>query len=537
MTPADRLETLETEYLAARGARDRLDVARATGEADPEGALEPAARVASDAVHQRLSTFLPSDEHDLAADDLRAYRTIRSGIVAADEYVLPVAPSLQGGDCDDRAGWDAAFAGGAGALREHTEACFGVQGDGLPYGGRRLTRLQVLGRLAVEPDPDTRMALFLALQPLWRTMDGGSGGRSPYRTLVREDAEAWHAGASPIAVNAAALGVTPDDIETWALTALAAWRAAVVEPARARGEPATEPWDWWWKAGAARRILEPIPLESVVLVNRSWYASLGADPAALRVHMDLEQRSGRPIVPTAFTTFGERPARRPDGSWSPGRPTILMSLTDGGIHELEELVHETGHAVHLAGIRTRPAYADWPDSDAFIEAIAEIAALDILEPAWLRRWLPGLPEVPGGTAIRSRYAEVALDAAWALFEIRVHATPERDPNEIWAEITSTWLGIRAHPEMAWWAIRGQLIESPGYMANYAIAAVLATALRAAIRSEIGDWTEGNRDWYPWMRAHVYRFGLERPSRDVIHDLLGRSLNANALLGEIARAVR
>ena len=47
---------------------------------------------------------------------------------------------------------------------------------------------------------------------------------------------------------------------------------------------------------------------------------------------------------------------------------------------------------------------------------AEIAALDILEPAWLRRWLPGLPEVPGGTAIRSRYAEVALDAAWALFK-------------------------------------------------------------------------------------------------------------------------
>lgn len=35
-------------------------------------------------------------------------------------------------------------------------------------------------------------------------------------------------------------------------------------------------------------------------------------------------------------------------------------------------LHETGHAIHIAGIRTRPAFSDWPDADLFTEAIADL---------------------------------------------------------------------------------------------------------------------------------------------------------------------
>jgi Zn-dependent oligopeptidase len=212
-------------------------------------------------------------------------------------------------------------------------------------------------------------------------------------------------------------------------------------------------------------------------------------------------------------------------------------MTDfrGGYSELAELVHETGHALHIAGIRTRPAFADWPDSDALTEALADVLALDLTEPAWLRRWLPGAQVVPEATAIRCRYADVVLDAAWAVFELRMHAAPGRRPNDVWTEITGTWLGIAPHPEWSWWAIRGQLVESPGYMSNYAIGAVLATSIRAAMREALGDWVRGDRRWYPWLRDRVYRYGLERPSRDVLHDVLGRAPTADALLAEIGRS--
>ena len=47
------------------------------------------------------------------------------------------------------------------------------------------------------------------------------------------------------------------------------------------------------------------------------------------------------------------------------------------------------------------------------------------------------------------------------------------------------------------------------MANYAIGAVLAADLRAAIRAGRGDWADGDPGWFAWVAEHVYRFGLER----------------------------
>ena len=208
---------------------------------------------------------------------------------------------------------------------------------------------------------------------------------------------------------------------------------------------------------------------------------------------------------------------------------------DGGLGELTELVHETGHAIHIAALRTRPAFADWPASDALTEALAELVALDVAEPAWQARWLPGAPAVPVAESLRCRYAGVVLDAAWALFEIRLHADPARRPNDVWTEITATYLGIAPHPEWSWWAIRGQLVQEPGYMANYAIGAVLVADLRAAIRAVRGDWIDGDPGWYGWVRDHVYRFGLGRAPADVLRGVLGRPPAVDALRAEVARA--
>jgi hypothetical protein len=219
------------------------------------------------------------------------------------------------------------------------------------------------------------------------------------------------------------------------------------------------------------------------------------------------------------------------GGWSTGAPWVFASYTAGGLGELTELIHELGHAIHIAAIRTRPAYTDWPDSDALTEAIAEIPALDTAEPAWQRRWLGDA--VSERVAIRGRYADVALDAAWALFEIRLLADPVRRPNDVWTEITGTWLSLAPHPEWSWWAIRGQLVHEPGYMANYAVGAVLASDLRAALRRD-GEWLDGDPAWYARVSQRLYRFGLERSSGEVVRDVLGRRPHPAALVAEIRR---
>jgi hypothetical protein len=528
------LAAVELQYLDARDAWDRVDVARATGGGANLPALETEARAISRGLHGAIEAEA-SSEDDLAADDRRALEAMRRGVAAMDTFALPVAP---GAICDEEHPWAAAIEQGGEALRRRVEGCFAIRQASLETDAGPMDRLRILARLAREPHPAARRRLFMALEPLWQLIDGDGGDGSPYRALVREDAKRWAAGHSPVAANALALGVSAATVETWAVTLLAAWRAAVVEPARAAGEHPIEPWDWWWRAGAAQRALDGgLTLDTTMRINRDVHAGLGVDLDELGVRFDVSVREGRPPIPVAFTTFGARPRRLADGGWTPGRPTVVASLAHGGLSELAELIHETGHAIHIAGIRTRPAFTDWPDSDAFTEALADLVSLDVAEPRWQRRWIPDGPAIPEILSLRCRYAEVALDAAWALFEIRQHAEPDRLPNDTWTEITSTWLGIARHPEWSWWAIRGQLVQDPGSMSNYAIGAVLAAALRTAIRGAHGDWIDGDPTWYPWVRAHIYRHGLERSSRRVLEDVLGGPPTADALLAEIVRGGR
>ena len=165
-------------------------------------------------------------------------------------------------------------------------------------------------------------------------------------------------------------------------------------------------------------------------------------------------------------------------------PWVFATYRTGGLDNLNELLHETGHAVHLAAIRTRPAFSDWPDSDPFTEAVADFVALDVYEPAWQQRWLGD--SVPLADGLRGRYGGIVLDVAWALFELRMLRDPSSDPNQVWAGLTQDYLHIRPHPELSWWAMRGQLVDAPGYMMNYAAGAILIAAIRARTRARHGD---------------------------------------------------
>ena len=478
----------------------------------------------------------------LGEEDERALAAIRAGIVTAfdEDSESRVPDPIDRATAEDRAVWRAAIDAGGTVLHHRLEDGFGLINEDLTVDGVTQTRLQVLARLAREPDPAARRRAFLAFEPLWRWVDGpgdADGGRdSPYRAYIRESSHAWAAGDSPIVANERALGLAPGDVERWAEATLAGWRDAVTIPARAAGQPPIEPWDWWWLAGEANRALGPVlPIERVFDVNRRVYTSLGVDIDALGIVLDTVPRPDRPTVNVAYTTFGARPARPATGTWSPGSPTVFAEVVDGGLDDLELLLHETGHGVHIGSIRTRPAFADWPDSDALTEALAELVSLDLARPEWHARWIPGATPIPAAVAIRCRYAGVMLDTAWALLEIRLNADPDRSPNEVWTSITSEYLGIAPHPEWSWWAIRGQMVQESGYMANYAVGAVLADDLRGAISAARGDWIDGDPGWYDWLTEHVYRFGLERSAGEVLRDVLGRAPNEDALLAEIARA--
>jgi hypothetical protein len=223
-----------------------------------------------------------------------------------------------------------------------------------------------------------------------------------------------------------------------------------------------------------------------------------------------------------------------DGPWRPRPPRVFATYAAGSLANLRDLLHQSGRAVHMAAVRTRPAFLDWSVNDApFLEGVADVLGWDPDEPAWQRQWL-GEAADPRDS-VRYRYGGVILDVAWALFEIELHRHPDRRPNGVWAEITAYGLGIEPHPEWSWWAMRPQLVDSPGSLAGLALSAMVAAAVRERIWDLQGPWWSGDPGWYAFMSERLFAAGASRSPAELIGDLLGRPLTAGPLLDDLRRA--
>lgn len=540
--PGAGLDKVEAAYRDARHHKDQIDVTRSRGAVTTPRGVPLADLVAryreARGNLQGLLAAVPIA--GLSAEDARALEVIRRTFekdldeekdppggaeAAAPGGAAPAAtPAPETAGCSYDASALAQGPEGMAALSDRMYACFGKAARNLPFEGQTLDRLTIFSMLPVTEDPARRKRLFLAMAPVWTSINGDGGPGSPYRRLIRLSAAKRAADKNPVESGAGNLGIDPGAVEGWLTSVLEAWRA--VTPDRP-----IEPWDFAYEAGKANRALRTAVTKEILKpANDRFYADLGADVEALGIRYDLEPREGKD--PVAFTTFGARPHLE-DGAWAPGEPWVFASYRVGSLDNLNELLHETGHAVHIAAIRTRPAFMDWPDSDLFTEGIADVAALEIFEPAWQRKYLG--TSVPLADSLRAKYAGIVMDVAWSLFEIRLHRSPESDPNAVWTEITERYFRIRPHPELSWWAVRGQLINLPGYMLNYAVGAIMVADLRARAKELHGPFTEGDASWYAWMSERLYRFGLERPSRQVIEDFLGRPVSPRALLADLSRA--
>ena len=499
MEDDDSIRQLEERFAAARERFGELVVARGRGVA-----VDEAERAYRDA---RTAIAIPAPATPLFAS--------MSGTLAWMDELEPDPADASDGVAD--------------GLRAATMEAYGEAAASIELPGRTVDRLTALELLATDPDAASRRATFLAMAPIWEAVDGDGGVSSPYRRLVRESAARWARDGSPIEAAAIALGMTPDSIEGALRSILEAWRTSI-------GARPVEPWDYRFLVGEMDRALSPlIPRDRLREITESHLRSLGADPAALGIRFDIDPYEGRPALPVAFTISSDVARRRSDGSWQPATPWIFATYHEGGLGNLEELVHEAGHALHYAAIRTRPAFFEPPvEAGGFVEGIADLVGWDVTEPAFQERHLGA--SVDRRTSRLGRYGRVMLDICWALFELELHRHPERRPNDVWAELTEWGLGIVPHPEWSWWAVRGQLIEAPGYMANYALSAIVAAALRARISEVRGDWLDGDASWYPWVSKHLLRFGAERPVARVLEDVLGQPLTADALLADL-RTVR
>ena len=70
-----------------------------------------------------------------------------------------------------------------------------------------------------------------------------------------------------------------------------------------------------------------------------------------------------------------------DGTWRAATPWVFATHAEGGLGNLEELLHESGHALQCAAIRARPALFDSLVADVGLdEAFGDLLGWDVHEP-------------------------------------------------------------------------------------------------------------------------------------------------------------
>jgi hypothetical protein len=450
----------------------------------------------------------------LDSGDARAARVMRSTVEESDATPVSLAPA---GHCQDAQRPALPLP----ALQEALYACFAELGNQLRFENGTVTRVAAFELLTRIEEPQRRATLFRAFLPLWQAVNGDGGPGSPYRRMIRMAAAEARKSGSPIDAAARTVGVSAAETERWLERMLDAWRQVSAGP--------LEPWDYRFTSGAAERALAAaIPREALLPLNERYYRDLGLDVRKSAVIFDLDPRPGK--APLAYTDYVRR-GLLVDGVWQPTLVRVSATYAQGGIGPLNELVHETGHAAHMLALHTRPAFMDLGDP-IFYEAFADVPSWSVYEPAWQQKYLGR--SVDTSAALRALYSGVMLDVAWALFDLRMLRDADADPNVVWTEITSRYLHVKPHPELAWWAVRVQLVHKPGYMVNYGLGAVITADLRQRIAQQLGPFAAGDARWYGWISAQLLQSGEEQETAQLLRRFLGRPVSAQALLQQVRR---
>ena len=451
----------------------------------------------------------------LSAPDIRAIEVMKAAI--ADSAATPesLAPA---GHCSDAQRQDLALP----ALQEALYACFAELANDLKFEDAPVTRVAAFEMLTHMAEEPRRKALFMAFVPLWQALNADDGPSSPYRRMIRMAGTEARTTESPVAAAARTIGISQAEAERWLVRILDTWR-------RVSGSSEVEPWDYRFACGAAERALgEAVPRADLQRLNQRYYQDLGVDLAAAQVLYDLEPRRGK--APLAYTDYVRR-GRMAQGQWLPTLVRVSASYGRGGLGPLNELVHENGHAVHMLALRTRPAFMDLGDA-IFYEAFADVPAWNVYEPAWQQHYLGR--SAAESDSLRALFGAVMLDVAWALFDVRMLAHPDADPNAAWTGITQRYLHVKPHPELAWWAVRVQLVDKPGYMVNYGLGAVITADIRQRIAGQLGPFAAGDPRWYGWISEHLLSSGEELETRALLREFLGRPVSPQALLAALQR---
>ena len=495
------LPDLEQRFLDLRELHDRLRIAAGRGaEKDTDGAPLAELRTRFAALRRELSAGLRHfDRSKLTRPDQDALQTLirvlGDGTVPEPERLASRESKEATPDCSYDPVALARRKDGLSPLKDRIYDCYSQAARHVSFEGGSYDRLTILEMAGRAEDPVRRRRLFLALEPVFRSVNGDDGAASPYRAMLPLSAAEW---AKTFADRPQPRGARhrPREAGTVAhLDPRGLARAQRRAPSSNHGTTST----------SATRAAEAWPgacrVERLKPLNDAFYRSLGADVDALARPLRpraARGQDGRGVHRFRRSAAASGTAPGPRASPGSSRPTA-----PAGSAISASCCTRPATRVHIAAIRTRPAYRRL--------ARQRHVHRGARRPGRSRRLRAGV-----AARLARRRSEPQADSLRT--EVRRHRAGRRlgrcsrcaciatrAPTRIGSGPSSraSYLHVRPHPELSWWALRGQLVDSPGYMMNYALGAIITADLRARCQRAARSVLEaGRRLLRVALRAHL-----------------------------------
>jgi len=341
-----------------------------------------------------------------------------------------------------------------------------------------------------------------------------------------------------------------DTLERGTRDLLARAKEALVEE---KGVDALKPWNMeYMLAGDLSKKMDPyFPFEMAVENWARSYAALGIGYRGATMTLDLLDRKGK--YSNGFCHWTQPPWIRPDGSWQPSHANFT-SLADpkqigSGLTALTTLMHEAGHAAHMANIvQPSPLFAQEraPMSVAYAENQSMFLDSLVNDAAWRGRYARDrlgnvIPWEILEEDLRSRhpYAVFALRRMLSVpfFEKALYELPEEEMTasriaELASETEHRIGGTQGPlPLMAIPHILSD--EASCYYHGYVLAEMAVHQTRAYFQ-ETDGFIVDNPKVGPTLAEKYWRPGNSASFLDLVAGLTGKPLTGDAWVRKLER---
>lgn len=265
--------------------------------------------------------------------------------------------------------------------------------------------------------------------------------------------------------------------------------------------------------------------EEVVDISKKAYAGMGYDVDSLPIKLDLFPRANKNTHGFSFPIEAGKDAR------------ILANLTNN-VSSIDTLMHELGHSVFTVKTDSKLPYMEQDTTSTMTEAVAMMMGDLVRTEGLLKdKVSPEVNEKFAKSLGKEDSSFVGSSMAIIDFERNMYKNPDQDLKQLWKDMSVKYKGRSEKDEPTnEWATIPHFLSHPAYYQNYFRASLIKAQLYDGLTKKFGNITE-NKDTAKYLNEHIFKYGGSKEDDEILQEVTGQPLTAEAFCDRINELVK